>query len=58
MSTPDKAKTRDDQLKPGSPPRPATEPAGAQGSSKSAKTQTDPATGAPQGDRPAPSTAG
>jgi hypothetical protein len=34
-------------LKPGSPPRPATEPAGSKGSSNSTKTATDPATGAP-----------
>lgn len=55
MSTPDQAKTRDDQMKPGEPPRPATEPAGAKGSSNTAKTQTDPATGEPQGKAPAPS---
>ena len=57
MSTPDKAKTRDDQLKPGAPPRPATEPAGAQGSSKTSKTLTDPATGAPSNSTPAPANA-
>jgi len=34
-------------LKPGSPPRPATEPAGSEGSSKTNKTMTDPATGEP-----------
>jgi hypothetical protein len=34
-------------LKPGAPPRPATEPAGSKGSSSTAKTATDPATGAP-----------
>ena len=37
-----------DMLKPGSPPRPATEPAGAGASTKNSKTQTDPATGQPQ----------
>ena len=37
-----------DMLKPGSPPRPATEPAGAGASTKTSKTQTDPATGEPQ----------
>lgn len=54
MSTPDKVKTRDDQLKPGAPPRPATEPAAGEGSSKTSKTQTDPATGAPGDAPPAP----
>jgi len=34
-------------LKPGSPPRPATEPAGSEGSSETNKTMTDPATGKP-----------
>ena len=33
----------------GQPPRPATEPKGAEGSSNSGHTQTDPATGAPNG---------
>ena len=33
--------------RPGHPPRPATEPDGAKGSSNSGKTETDPATGAP-----------
>ena len=55
MSTPDEAKTRDDQMKPGEPPRPATEPAGAKGSSDTSKTQTDPATGEPQRKPPVPS---
>ncbi len=50
----DAAKTRDEDLKPGSPPRPATEPAGAQGSQRSDKTQTDPATGEPRKSPPAP----
>jgi hypothetical protein len=42
---------RDDDLKvprrEGQPPRPATEPAGAESSSRTSKTATDPATGAP-----------
>ena len=50
----EKSWTRDDQQKPGSPPRPAAEPKGSQDSSRSAKTQADPATGAPQKGAPAP----
>lgn len=42
----DKNLNRDEDQKPGAPPRPATEPAGAKGSSRNAKTLTDPATGA------------
>jgi hypothetical protein len=34
-----------EDVKPGAPPRPATEPEGAQGSSNSRQTKTDPATG-------------
>ena len=45
---------RDDAQKPGSPPRPATEPKGSKGSSKSAKTMTDPATGEPARGAPKP----
>lgn len=45
---------RDDQQKPGRPPRPATEPAGSEGSSRNAKTLTDPATGTPAKGAPAP----
>ena len=42
--------TENDNLKSGgdNPPRPATEPAGAEDSSKTDKTLTDPATGHPQ----------
>jgi hypothetical protein len=58
MSTPDKAKTRDDQLKPGAPPRPSTEPARGEGSSRTSKTQTDPATGEPAGAPPSPAPSG
>ena len=50
----DAAKTRDEDMKPGSPPRPATEPAGAKGSSRNAKTATDPATGEPRDGPPRP----
>ena len=38
--------TENANQKPGRPPRPATEPAGAKGSSDSGKTMTNPATGA------------
>jgi hypothetical protein len=40
--------TENANLKPGQPPRPATEPHGAKGTSESDKTLTDPATGAPR----------
>jgi hypothetical protein len=36
-----------ENLKPGDPPRPQTEPEGSKGSSDTDKTKTDPATGAP-----------
>lgn len=43
-----KPQTRENaNLQPGSPPRPATEPPESQGSSRNAKTATDPATGVP-----------
>jgi hypothetical protein len=45
---------RDDEMKPGRPPRSATEPAGAEDSTKNAKTLSDPATGAPQNEHPQP----
>lgn len=54
---PDAARNRDEDMKPGrpgTPPRPATEPAGSEGSSRSRKTQTDPATGEPRSEPPAP----
>ena len=56
MPTPDtdQRRNRDDDQKPGSPPRPATEPAGSEGSSRSNKTLTDPATGEPNPQPPAP----
>ena len=50
----DARRNRDDDLKPGSPPRPATEPAGSKGSSRSDKTATDPATGEPRKAPPRP----
>ena len=56
MPTPDtdRRRNRDDDQKPGRPPRSATEPAGSQGSSRTAKTMTDPQSGAPKGGSPAP----
>lgn len=52
MADPRRPKTREtenEDLKPamreGEPPRPATEPSGAEGSSNSGETETDPATG-------------
>lgn len=53
----DQARNRDDQQKPGDPPRPATEPEGSEGSSNSEKTMTDPATGEPAAHAPKPNTA-
>ena len=50
----DRAKNRDDEMKPGAPPRPAHEPKGSEGSSRNDKTLTDPATGEPQGGAPDP----
>jgi len=54
MSQTEPRYNRDEDQKPGSPPRPATEPKGSEGSSKSPKTATDPATGEPQGGAPEP----
>lgn len=48
QTRPDNRETENENLKAGSPPRPATEPHGAEGSSKTSKTATDPATGEPQ----------
>ncbi|HEV2533526.1 hypothetical protein [Phenylobacterium sp.] len=53
----DKAWNRDDQQKPGSPPRSASEPKGAEASTRSDKTATDPASGEPTGRPPAPNRA-
>lgn len=44
---PDNRETENENLKPGSPPRPSTEPAGAEGSSETSKTLTNPSTGEP-----------
>jgi hypothetical protein len=40
-----------DNLKPGAPPRPTTEPEGGDNASRNRHTQTDPATGEPNGER-------
>jgi hypothetical protein len=48
---------RDEDQKPGSPPRPATEPEGAEGSARNAKTATDPASGEPRAAPPKPNQA-
>lgn len=53
----DAARTRDEDLKPGVPPRPATEPSHAEGSQATDKTMTDPATGQPTDRPPAPNQA-
>lgn len=45
---------RDEEQKPGAPPRTAYEPKGSEGSSRSPKTMTDPASGAPDTERPEP----
>jgi hypothetical protein len=54
MPATDTRYNRDEDQKPGSPPRPATEPAGDHRASRSAKTQTDPATGEPRKAPPKP----
>ena len=48
---------RDDERKPGRPDRMAQEPAGAEGSARSRKTQTDPASGEPLPGAPTPNQA-
>jgi len=53
----DKRYNRDDDAKPGRPPRMAQEPKGAEGSTRSPKTRTDPASGEPQPGAPAPNAA-
>ncbi|MFN3515479.1 MAG: hypothetical protein ACK41C_20725 [Phenylobacterium sp.] len=50
----DAARTRDEDMRPGRPPRPATEPKGSEGSQRNRKTLTDPATGEPEPLPPAP----
>ncbi|PZQ52910.1 MAG: hypothetical protein DI570_24560 [Phenylobacterium zucineum] len=48
---------RDQDQKPGSPQRPATEPRGAEGSARTGKTMTDPASGESRRDGHAPNQA-
>jgi len=48
---------RDDEQKPGRPQRTAYEPKGSEGSTKTDKTLTDPASGEPRNEAPAPATA-
>lgn len=48
---------RDDEQKPGAPPRTAYEPEGSEGSERTSKTLTDPASGEPRGAPPAPNRA-
>jgi hypothetical protein len=59
MSEHDRGKhwNRDDEQKPGAPPRTAHEPEGAEESTKTAKTLTDPGSGTPQPGAPAPNRA-
>jgi hypothetical protein len=55
----DLGRNRDDEMKPGSPPRSAHEPRQGEDSSRTPKTQTDPATGEPaRGGPPRPSVEG
>ncbi|WP_296598785.1 hypothetical protein [Phenylobacterium sp.] len=53
----DPSYNRDEDQKPGSPQRMAQEPKGAEGSSRTSKTLTDPASGEPRRDRHAPNQA-
>ena len=53
----DSAYSRDQDQKPGRPPRGATEPAGAERSTRSAKTMTDPGSGEPRRTPPKPNRA-
>ena len=53
----DPAYSRDQDQKPGRPPRAATEPQGSKGSTRSDKTMTDPSTGEPQSAPPKPNQA-
>ena len=59
MPDPDLQKryNRDDEQKPGAPPRSASEPNGAEGSTNSDKTMTDPSSGARKPQAPAPNQA-
>ena len=49
---PDPGAYEGEDQKPGSPPRPAVEPEGAEHAADTSKTQTDPHTGAPTEGRP------
>jgi hypothetical protein len=53
----DPSYNRDEDLKPDAPPRMAQEPQGGKGSTKTTKTRTDPASGEPQHEGPAPNQA-
>ena len=53
----DKAYNRDQDQKPGSPQRMAQEPSGSEGSARTRKTATDPASGEHRTDSPAPNQA-
>ena len=53
----DKRYNRDEDQKPGRPPRMAQEPKGAERSTRTAKTQTDPASGEPNPGAPKPNQA-
>jgi len=52
--TPADDRNRDDEQRPGEPPRSAYVPKGSEASTHSEKTRTDPATGAPATDAPDP----
>jgi len=60
MPEPDTQKSynRDDEQKPGAPPRTAYAPQGGEAAARNAKTQTDPASGERQPGAPAPNQAG
>ena len=60
MPEPDiqKRYSRDEDQKPGRPPRMAQEPKGAEGSARNAKTRTDPASGEPHTEAPKPAAEG
>jgi hypothetical protein len=49
---------RDNEQKPGAPPRSAAEPKGSEGSTRTDKTRTDPASGEQTHDKTAPSRSG
>lgn len=53
----DARKNRDDELKPGSPPRHASHSQSSKESARTTKTLTDPATGEPRNEPPKPSRA-